>query len=108
MTVHLIDFRPVPKVYRRHNCERQHRTYLSFARCVWKSAEWVREFDPGTELRYAMVSNCRKSYRTGNQRTVSLWASREHAEAQREWIDRTGCGGGCYGAHEVIRLEIQP
>ena len=24
-----------PKVYRRHNCERRHRTYGTLAKCIW-------------------------------------------------------------------------
>ncbi|MGW1398465.1 hypothetical protein ACWCRF_07235 [Streptomyces sp. NPDC002405] len=63
-------------------------------------------FEPGTHLPYALVSNCRKPYLYGDQRTVTLWSSQEGAEGQKEFIDRTGCGGGCYGAHEVIRLEM--
>ncbi|MEV4879331.1 hypothetical protein [Streptomyces cyaneofuscatus] len=96
------------KVYRRHYCERQHRTYTAFARCVWRTAIWVRAFEPGDDLPYALVSNCRKPYLTGDQRTVSLWSSRENAERQEEWINRFGCGGGCYRVHEVIRLEMEP
>ncbi|MFD0225168.1 hypothetical protein ACWGPD_11150 [Streptomyces hirsutus] len=96
------------KVYRRHHCERRHRTYETFARCVWKNAIWVRAFDQGTHLPYALVSDCRKPYLYGDQRTVSLWASQESAELQKVWIDRTGCGGGCYRDHEVIRLGMQP
>ncbi|MFD5650965.1 hypothetical protein [Streptomyces sp. NPDC127039] len=95
-----------PKIYRLHYCERQHRTYTAFARCVWRNAIWVRSFEPGTHLRYALVSNCQKPYLSGDQRTVSLWSSHENVERQREWIDRYGCGGGCYRAHEVIRLEM--
>ncbi|MEV5015394.1 hypothetical protein ACIGW1_18485 [Streptomyces sp. NPDC053780] len=96
------------KVYRRHHCERQHRHHLSFARCVWKNAVWVLPYEAGTHLPYALVTDCRKPYLYGDQRTVSLWASQESAEHQKEWIDSTGCGGGCYRAHEVIRLDMQP
>jgi hypothetical protein len=96
------------KVYRRHHCERQHRTYETFARCVWQIAIWVRAFEPGNDLPYALVSNCRKPYLSGDQRIVSLWGSPGGAERQKEWIDLTGCGGGCYRAHEVIRLEMEP
>ncbi|MFI6061188.1 hypothetical protein [Streptomyces sp. NPDC051286] len=96
------------KVYRRHHCNRQHRTHETFAKCVWRNAIWVRAFEPGNDLPYALVSNCRKPYLSGDQRIVSLWGSQGRAELQKEWIDRTGCGGGCYRAHEVIRLEMEP
>lgn len=98
--------RPPLKVYRLHYCERQHRTYLSFARCAWRNAIWVQPFEEGNDLRYALVSGCQKPYLRGDQRTVSLWASRDNAELQKTWIDRSGCGGGCYRDHEIIRLEI--
>lgn len=40
--------------------------------------------------------------------TVTLWSTRAEAEAQKEVIDRTACGGGCFGssAHEIIDLSI--
>jgi hypothetical protein len=107
MSARVIDFRPQLKTYRLHYCERGHRTYTAFARCVWGNAIWVRPFDLGDDLPYALVSNCRKPYLSGDQRTVSLWGSRESVERQKEWIDRFGCGGGCYRAHEVIRLEMK-
>lgn len=107
MSARVIDFRPPLKTYRRHYCERDHRTYAAFARCVWRNAIWVVCSEPGTHLPYALVSNCRKPYLYGDQRTVTLWSSRENAEAQKEWIDRFACGGGCYRAHEIIRLEME-
>lgn len=107
MSVQVLDFQPPCKVYRRHNCKRDHRTYTAFARCAFSGADWVIPFDPGDYLPYALVTYCRKPHRRGDQRKVSLWSSRENAEKAREGIDRFGCGGGCYCAHEVIRLEIE-
>ncbi|MFC8464791.1 hypothetical protein [Streptomyces sp. NPDC057250] len=108
MTILEIDFRPPLKVYRLHHCGRAHRTYLTFARCVWKNALWVHPTEHSENLPYALVSNCQKPYLSGDQRTVTLFGTRENADKQLEWIDRTGCGGGCYRAHEVIRLKMTP
>ncbi|MCX4800579.1 hypothetical protein OG594_02640 [Streptomyces sp. NBC_01214] len=105
MSARVLDFSPPLKVYRQHRCMRHHRNYLSFARCAWRNAEWVDAFEEADELPYALVVNCRKRYRRGDQRTVSLWATRDRAELQKAWIDRYGCGGGCYLAHELILLE---
>jgi hypothetical protein len=38
--------------------------------------------------------------------TVTLWQTREEAEEQKKFIDRTGCGGFCSGDHEIIDLNI--
>lgn len=99
---------PEFKKYRRHNCKRKHRTYLTLARCVWKNAIWVRPFEGGdnsAEYRFALVTNCRKPYMRGDQRTVSLWLSAEMVKRQKTFIDRFGCGGGCSRVHEIIELE---
>ncbi|MFD9616668.1 hypothetical protein ACFWB2_05155 [Streptomyces virginiae] len=105
MSARVFDFTPPLKVYRQHYCERNHRSYRTFAQCAFSSADWVKAFDAGDELPYALVTYCRKNYRFGDQRKVSLWTSRENAEIGKEGIDRSGCGGGCSRRHEIIRLE---
>ncbi|MFF7936534.1 hypothetical protein [Streptomyces sp. NPDC007940] len=92
------------KVYRRHHCERQHRTYEAFAKCVWPSAlyVWCRH-EEGTETPYALVIRCVKRHETWAPPRVRLWATQEAAELQATAY----CGGGCYYAHEVIRLEME-
>ncbi|MFD9077551.1 hypothetical protein [Streptomyces erythrochromogenes] len=105
MSARVFDFTPPLKVYRQHYCERNHRNYRTFAQCAFSGADWVEAFDAGDELPYALVTYCRKNYRFGDQRKVSLWTSRENAEICKEGIDRSGCGGGCSRHHEIIRLE---
>jgi len=78
------------KVYRRHYCDRSHRSYRTWARCVWRRAEWVVGDGP-----YATVAYCRVL-------TVELHQTLEDAQAALELIDTTACGGRCHGNHELI------
>lgn len=92
------------KVYRRHHCERQHRTYEAFARCVWPRGLyfWTRH-EEGTNTPYALVIRCKKDHESWAPPRIRLWATQEAAELQATAY----CGGGCYRAHEVIRLEME-
>ena len=82
------------KTYRRHNCERQHRTYKKFAECAFPRAAWVLGEGP-----YAIVAWC-------GTPTVTLWPTAEEAlNAMATGIDKTGCGHLCSRKHEVILLE---
>jgi hypothetical protein len=82
------------KTYRRHNCDRRHRSYNTFARCIWgRRAIWVKGEGP-----YALLAWCRVL-------SVSLWPTEEDACWSMDFIDRTCCGGFCHGDHEVIRLD---
>ena len=49
--------------------------------------------------RFALLARCRVL-------TVTLWPTMDEAEKQKDFIDRTCCGGGCFGpgAHEIIAL----
>lgn len=93
------------KTYRQHNCTRNHRTYATFAKCVWgRNLIWVQG-----EGQYASVSKCGlgpgiPSYRRGV--TVELHASEKEAENAKKLIDSTACGGLCSKQHEVVRLDL--
>ena len=81
------------KVYRRHNCERSHRTYSALARCMWPSA------DVSGEGPYATVASCRV-------RTVHLHATEAEAAAAKQRIDDSGCCGACIRRHEIVALVL--
>jgi hypothetical protein len=48
---------------------------------------------------YAVVSRC-----PGGD-TVTLWQSRQEADAALDRIDRWACGSQCRRAHHVVELE---
>jgi hypothetical protein len=75
-----------------HNCERNHRTYNTLARCAWKRAEWVDGEGP-----YALLADCRVL-------TVTLHPTYESAAKAKARIDGSGCGSSCRRNHEIIRL----
>ena len=76
-----------------HQCGGNHRTYRTYARCVWPRACWIVGDGP-----YAVLAHCRVL-------TVTLHPTAHQAEASKAVIDRTACGGLCHNDHEVVRLE---
>lgn len=84
------------KVYRYHDCDRMHRTYMTVARCVWPKALWIKGNEHG---RFALVSWCR-----GWRPTVTLHDSAPAAFTAKQHIDELGCGGRCVGKHELVEL----
>jgi hypothetical protein len=88
------DSMPSYKLYRSHNCTANHRTHRAMAKCIWKRAEWITGDGP-----YALLAHCRVL-------TVTLHQRPETAEAGRQTIDETACGGACYGKHEIIQLVL--
>jgi hypothetical protein len=83
------------KVYRLHYCHRNHRNYRTLARCLWPRAEWIAGDGP-----YATLARCRVL-------TVELHTTEDTARKSLARIDGTGCGGRCYGDHELIVLLPQ-
>jgi hypothetical protein len=86
------------KLYRQHNCDRRHRTYLAMAKCIWPRANWIAEAEDG-EGPFAVLARCRGL-------SVSLWSTAERAQEVKERIDRIGCGGFCGRNHEVVELVL--
>lgn len=90
------------KTYRRHNCERKHRTYSTVARCIWPHACWVDGEGP-----YATLAWCRVL-------TVQLHRTIAEARSAKRVIDSSACGGRCRGqrGHEIVMLakleEMRP
>ena len=82
--------------YRRHNCTRRHRTYSTFARCIWPRAAWVLGEGP-----YAVVAYCKVT-------TVTLHPDLDAARGALDFIGDFGCGGRCTRRHKLIRLEPTP
>ena len=82
------------KIYRRHNCERKHRTYRTLVRCMIPRAEWVS----GTG-EIALIAWCHVP-------TITLWDNERDAHASKARIDSIGCGGRCRRAHELVRLVL--
>lgn len=66
--------------------------YARAAKRIWKPVEWVHGDGP-----VAVVAFCKVT-------TVTLWPDTDQAEASREFIDRFGCGGGCYRDHAIVDL----
>lgn len=82
------------KVYRRHSCERQHRTSATFLRCAIPRAAWI--VGAGD---FAVIAWCRVP-------TVTLWPTPEAAAVALATIDAPlACGGRCQYRHEVVRVE---
>ncbi len=59
----------------------------------WKWAWWVDGNGP-----FALLAHCRVL-------TVRLYAKCDEAERDKAVIDRGGCGGPCYGNHEIVDLR---
>ena len=82
----------IMKVYRRHNCTKQHRKYSAAAKCIWPKAKILGDGP------YASLSKCPPYY------TVFLYGTEEEAMNAMAWIDECGCGGRCVRKHEVIKI----
>ena len=82
------------KIYRRHNCDRKHRTFQTLAKCVWPKAYWTTGEGP-----FALLAWC-------GDLTVTLWSTAEEVEQQKVVIDKTACGHACTRRHEIIKLEF--
>ena len=81
--------------YSKHYCTRGHKSYSTFARCIWgKRAHWVIGEGP-----YALLAWC-------GGLTVSLHDTEDSALSDKAMIDKTGCGGHCNNDHRVLRLEL--
>lgn len=89
------------KTYRRHNCERQHRSTRTFMQCAIRNAVWVTG-----EGRYATISWCSgPSYRHHGP-SVMLHETLDQAQKAVAFIDRFGCGGGCSKQHEIVEVAM--
>lgn len=82
------------KTYRHCYCESKHRTYETKAKCLWKRQYWIDGDGP-----YALLAHCRVL-------TITLHKTQESAEADKELIDRTACGGMCNKRHEIIKIDF--
>jgi hypothetical protein len=82
------------KTYRRHYCERVHRTYGTLAKCIWPRAVWIVGEGP-----LALLARC-------HVLTVTLHQDYDAALEAKHIIDASACGGRCTGRHEIIRLEV--
>lgn len=86
--------------YRRHgkrDCTAAHRTYRTWARCLWPHAHWIIGDGP-----FATVSRCR--YRV---LTVQLHRSEQDARVALGFIDGSGCGGACQGRHDLVKIAVK-
>jgi hypothetical protein len=83
------------KVYRRHNCDAQHRNTRTFMRCAIPRAAWVVGDGP-----YALIAWCRVP-------TVSLWHDKVDALEHLHHMSQPGgaCGGRCNRRHEVVYVN---
>jgi hypothetical protein len=91
---------PEFKLYRRHNCTADHRTYKTLAKCIWPRALWI-----DGEGSYAVLSRCEHGPHSVPCLTVTLWTDPDEARLAKSEIDATGCGGRCARQHEIIELE---
>ena len=83
------------KIYRRHNCEAQHRTPRALMKCAVPRAAWV-----AGSGEFALIAWC-------GEPTITLWGRAAEAEEQREMLAGTGCGGRCTRRHEVVRVVLE-
>lgn len=83
------------KTYRRHHCERAHRSYRTAARCIWgRRAAWVEGEGP-----FALFAWC-------DPLTVLLLPRLERAQKALVELDSSiGCGSSCARDHELVRLS---
>lgn len=94
------------KTYRKHKCEKNHRTYRTFAECAW--GQKGIPVDAIGDGPFASVSTCARDYSLPSYRritTVYLFATAEEAARAKALIDATACGGNCRKQHEVVRIE---
>lgn len=75
---------------RRCRCRRRHRTYRTFAKCIYRRAASVTGAGP-----YALLSRC-------GGFTVTLYGRRERADTDRG----RRCGEWCVGRHRVVVLRL--
>jgi hypothetical protein len=48
---------------------------------------------------WALVASCRALQ-------ITLWYDRSDAEAEKDRLDRSGCGGACRGEHEIALMTV--
>jgi hypothetical protein len=88
------------KLYRRHYCSASHQSFLTLAKCIWRRAVWITGEGP-----FALLARCPSGPTERRQAlTVTLWPTLRDAEVQKAFIDRMGCGGRCWGDHQIIKL----
>ena len=61
------------------------------AHARWPRAPWILGDGPHAVL--------------GCKQTVTLHTTADDARSAVEWINRTGCGGGCCRRHRIIDLK---
>lgn len=83
------------KTYRRHNCNRQHRSHNTLTRCMFPRAVWISGEGP-----YASLAWCRDL-------TIVLFDNESEALTAKYNIDKSGCGGACTGHHEIVFIWRQ-
>lgn len=86
---------PTP-VYKRHRCEKKHRSARTFMKCAIPRAVWIRG-----EGSFALIAWCEVP-------TVTLHKTVELAESAKERIDCSACGHMCHGRHVIVRIELDP
>jgi hypothetical protein len=84
-----------PQLVRWHNCPRTHKTFLSFARCVWPEARFLPGNGP-----YATVRGC-------GGVTVLLHPTLERAEHALQHMHPHPTDGRCDSGH-VLALLVLP
>jgi hypothetical protein len=89
------------RVYRRHNCERSHRSYVSLAKCIWPHHVWIDGDGPFASVAYCQTPSVR--YRTIS---VLLHATEAQARESLRLIDEAACGGGCQRDHALVKLVL--
>ncbi len=92
------------KTYREHHCDRTHKTYAAFARCVWGSRSRV-EGDGA----YAVVHRLRVGRMPAYTEVLLFATEDEAAETYRLMSGELYCGGSCRnagGRHDLITLDL--
>lgn len=83
------------KVYRKHNCQWPHRGGLDFILCAIPG---VQDISGHGEI--AVISWCARS--------VRLFVDEEPAHELADEYEFDGCGPGCRGKHDIVRIDPGP
>jgi hypothetical protein len=76
------------------------------ARCIFPRSIWISGGKGLQDHAYALLAHFHR--RKSGGLTVTLWRTLAEAEQSKAFIDRLGCGGGCYRDHEIVVLRDFP
>jgi hypothetical protein len=89
-------------IYRKHKCERTHRTYKAWVNCAYrKGLCWI-----AGEGKFASFSFCGLGAGRPYGTTVQLYQNLQDALNAKRVIDSSMCGTWCHGRHRVAQISL--